>query len=768
MLAFFGVTIFLSAALLFMVQPMAARWVLPQLGGTPAVWTTCMLLFQALLLAGYAYSHLLVARLKPVSQVVVHSCVLIAATVLTLPPGLRASLPPAPPAGSSMLDEWRLGGWVLLALFTGVGAPFFAVSTTGPLLQGWFSRTGHRHARDPYFLYAASNAGSLIGLLAYPLVVEPSMALKDQSRWWGAGFTLFAAMAIVCGVRALRVARGSAAVADAGAGTGVGVGADGAGRAAASDAPIGRARRVRWLFWSFVPSSLLLGVTQHISTDIAAAPMLWVLPLSLYLLTFIVAFSAKVKVSTAMLGNAGAVLATVVAALIAVRPSGMVLLVLAAHLAAFFVLALLCHRRLADDRPPASRLTEFYLMLAVGGVLGGIFNALVAPAIFNDVSEYGLALVLACLVRPAPEGARASSSWWKGLVAPAVVGACIAAAMIVQVNIVRGDAQKASSTAAATEWLRVYVPLAAALVLIRSRISVAGVLAIVLAVNSFFPEVASERILTQRRSFFGVHRVKESLKGGWRILVHGTTTHGMQAFSPSATDPSKMEPNRAPATYYFVTGPLGQFFVQYQNDARTARVGAIGLGVGSLAAYSRPGNRFTFYEIDPVVRDIASDPGLFGYISGARGTVDIVIGDGRRMIAAAPDGEFGLIVLDAFSSDAIPIHLMTVDAFRTYVAKLQPNGVLMAHITNRYFDLKPVIARIAKELGLTAMVCQDFATAKEAEQGKLNSTWVALARSSQDFILLAGDVQGRWVYLTAEKGDPLWTDDHASLLSVLK
>lgn len=727
MVALFTVTIFLSAALLFVVQPMVAKMILPRAGGSPAVWTTSMLFFQTLLLAGYAYSHLLTRHLSRWAQVLTHGGVL-GGACLALPLTLRGGSPD--PASDPR-------PWLLMTLALSAGPMFFAVSTTAPLIQRWFSRTGHARAGDPYFLYAASNAGSVLGLLVFPFVLEPRFGLGEQGRGWSVLFVALAGLVMACGIAsAARSATGGVPI-----------------RPETRSAPIGWRRRAWWLVLAAVPSSLLLGVTQHITSEVATLPLLWVLPLLLYLVTWILAFSTGVAVASAHLGRwsaYGALLLALVMLSHATQPGGVIVLI---HLAGFFALAWMCHRRLADDRPPADRLTEFYLWLSAGGVLGGVFNALIAPMVFRSVMEYPLAIAAALWLRPGLEWRGSWRSWvGPGLSAAAVGGLMLALnAARHRMNLVPESWEMMAVQAG----LPVLLGL---LLLLRGggRSFAAGLLVMIVGSTWYFQSGA---LLHRQRTFFGVHKVVTDATGDWHLLLHGNTTHGLQKREGPLRD--------EPTTYYHRTGPIGHVIHTLTGLDRFRHAGLVGMGVGTLAAYARPQTTLVFFEIDRAVIDIATSGRYFWYIPRARGPVRSVLGDGRTSLSAW-EGRFDLIVLDAFSADAIPTHLLTLEAFRdVYLPRLEEGGLIAVHVSNRYFDLRPPLARVAQELSIAAAIARDDLVPFELEQqGKYPSTWVVMARRSDDLARLLSNPG--WHALTPADAGDLWTDDRASLLPLLK
>jgi hypothetical protein len=747
LLAIFTITIFLGAALLFVVQPMIAKMLLPLLGGSPAVWNTCMVFFQAALLAGYAYAHWSVRILGPRRQALMHS-ILVLAPFAVLPIALRGGEPP--PDGSPI-------PWLLLALAATIGLPFVVAATGGPLLQRWFAATGHRAAGDPYFLYAASNAGSLIALLGYPLLIEPLTTLGQQRWLWSGGYAAFALLTIGCG---LVVLRSSAAVAAAP----VPAVPPATGREVRdiTDAESLWRQRLLWIGLAFIPSSLMLGVTQYISTDIAAMPLMWVVPLSIYLVTFILAFASRQFISIRWLSRVLPLLVLVVGAAFLSRTMGPLFVLIAVHLLMFAAAALLCHMRLAQSRPHTSRLTEFYLLIAVGGVLGGIFNALVAPLVFNSIAEYPIAIALACLVRVPV------STWWSTRDRMVRLLADFGApAVILGLAVYGGDLSIPVS-----QWLQVTprsvwlvigvgLPLLGTLLLVRRRMGFALAMAAILTAPLVTGTATDGRVFAER-TFYGVHGIRH--QGPFINLIHNNTVHGLQA--RDLDEPGGPEDHRRrgiPLGYYALRGPIGQVVEEFYQTELFDRVGIVGLGAGTLAAYGMPGQHFTFHEIDPAMVRIAE--AYFTYLHDTRARWDVVLGDGRKTLERVPDGEYGLLVLDAFSSDAVPVHLLTVEAVELYMSKLRPGGLLAFHISNRYLAIWPVLERIAGELDLAVIHQVDRLDEETSRRtGIFTSEWVVMARRPVDFGVLQNDP--RWTRSVPGRRGPLWTDDYSNILSV--
>lgn len=740
--ALFAVTLFLAAALLFLVEPLIGKRLLPLLGGTPAVWNTCLVFFNLALLAGYLYADRGSARLGASRLAGWHAVLLILPIVLFLlgwwwvgsPLPVMASLLPQD------LDYPMLP--LLGALAVALGLPFFVLATTSPLLMRWFALLSRR---DPYPLYAASNAGSLLGLLAYPLVVEPLLPLPAQEVWWATAATLVFALIGLCAL--LARSKTPEQVAQPLPGT---------EPLAVPQLPALSWRRcLRWLGLAALPAALLLAVTAHLTSDIAPVPLLWVVPLALYLLTFIVVFSWWPDWLHHLVGRLTATALVVLVLPLVMGGSDPIVLVVALHLTAFVLAALLCHGELARDRPPAEQLTTFYLCLSLGGVLGTFACALLAPVVFSRLGliEYPLAVVLVALVRP---GVPWQSPRWSDVLLPLLLGLATAAAAL---GIGAWLGPPTDPNDIVQRGLRTGLVFGTASVLafalVRRPFRFALALAAVLLVGPLDPGRTSTTIL-RSRNFFGALRVNYSLDGQFVQLMHGTTLHGQQRL--------EKEDSPTPLTYYHPTGPAGRL-LQALPAERSRRVGLVGLGTGALAVYARPGQHWTFYEIDPAVVRIARDSGYFTYLQSSRGEVDIVLGDARRRLMETFSGEFDVLVIDAFSSDSIPVHLLTREAMRLYLDRLKPNGVLLLHLSNRYLDLPPLVARLAREFDppLLARLDQDVATEKQKQQGKTDSTWVAVARSAEDLKGVA--TPPNWHNIPHQPG-VVWTDDFSNLLGV--
>jgi hypothetical protein len=723
LLPVYGAAIFLSAALLFAVQPMFTKMVLPRFGGSPSVWSVAMVFFQAMLLGGYAYAHLL-TRLLPVRIAIVVQVVLLIGAALALPLGVSSGWG-RPPEQSEAI--WLIG------LFTAsIGLPFFALSANGPLLQAWFSRTSHPAAGNPYFLYAASNIGSFLALISYPIAVEPLVRLGDQTRAWSAGFVLL--IVLIAGAGALLWRAPERAVA----------------AATDTDAPAPRMRdALIWMALAAVPSGLLVAVTAHISTDVAAVPLLWVVPLALYLLTFVIVFSTRPVVPHRL---ALAVQPFLVAALVAVLVfdvTDSIIVQIALHLVTFFVSALVCHGELARRRPGPRHLTAFYMWMSAGGMVGGLSAGLIAPNVFSWVAEYPILIALALLCRPGlalPQG-RARMIW--------------IAALVLAAFVVLASSDLGNYSSDTMQKIVAGVLLLAALTQWNKPLILAAVVAFIFTADRVYNEESDTETM---RSFFGVLTVRQDDNDQYRVLLHGTTIHGAERIRNPDEDEGDDLPE--PLTYYHD----GSNLIATINAAR-ARAGhpikfaVIGLGAGSLACRAQDGDAVTFYEIDPLVVRIARDSDRFTFLSKCAPDAPIVIGDARLTLADAPDGAYDLIIVDAFSSDAIPIHLMTREAMALYVSKLAPTGMVVMHLSNRHLELASVAAGIAQANGLSTRVKDGGDEGADDEENKYTSTVAAAARSEADFGPLA-TAKG-WAVTQGDPAQWVWTDDYSNIVGAM-
>jgi spermidine synthase len=708
----YAAAVFASAGLVFVVEPMVARMVLPRLGGSSAVWNTSLAFFQAALLAGYAYAHGLQRLRSLKAQMAVHIAVL-ALAALTLP--LRISDPFGPPS----LTHPAL--WLLGVLVVSVGPAFAALSATAPLLQAWFARLAPASAggTDPYRLYAASNLGSLLALVAYPVLVEPLLRLKLQAAAWSLGYGLF--VLVVFALAALsRRAKASEAppLADA--------------------APALWSERLVWIGLSAATSSLLLGVTAHITQDVASAPFLWVIPLALYLLSFVIAFQARPLIAPRVALGLQAAFAPLAAALYSLLQAPW-LYQLAANLGAFFFTALVCHHALARRRPAPARLTDFYLSLSLGGVIGGAFNAFIAPVIFNAVWEYPIVLGLACLARP----------WGRGRLDHWGVGALVSAALTIGALLVP------QLTSMSTIILLLTVGGCAAFVL-RGRGLIYAAVVLALGLASYEQLFKGKR--EAYRSFFGevqLVRVPAPVFGVVKIMVHGSTLHGAQAERPAQ--------RCIPTTYYGPGTPIATTIRTVQALHPAMRMGAVGLGTGTVAAFTRPSDTLQFFEIDPMIVRIAFDPSKFSFVRGcAKGRVSVTLGDARQSLEKVPDHSYDLLLVDAFSSDSVPTHLLTAEAMRTCLRVIKPDGVVLLHLSNRNLELEGPAAASMRLAG-RAPVQQDYFTSAPSVYVESGAQAILAARdrdSLRPFI-----ARSDWRPTTHEARP--WTDDYINVFGAL-
>ena len=756
-------TTFLSALLLFSVQPMFAKMVLPVLGGSPSVWAVAICFFQAALLVGYCYAHLLIAKAPPALTGPIHLGVCLLA-LLTLPIGLPAAWG-EPPPGEPYL--WQLGLFAVA-----IGLPFLAVSANAPLLQAWFARTGHPHGHDPYFLYAASNLGSLIALLAYPFVLEPMLGLKELSRLWSLGYLLLLAALVLAFVLMRRHQGGTATVA---------AGPTAKAQAGASATPTWT-DRLGWIGLALVPAALLTAFTTHVTTDIASAPLLWVLPLSLYLLTFVLVFRDKPLIPRQVLLFAHLVAVAVALLVLAQTKHDNWFVTAATGVIVFFTSAMVAHRTLYEARPAASHLTEFYLWMSFGGALGGLSAALIAPKIFSEVFEYPLLLALSMACRPGVFSAAALQC----------IGGSIATAFWrlrplrprpVTPEMNEGDKQEAlvlwlivAGGILAIYWLPwVIAKLPLNLGEWGSTVIVAGVLTVVLVAAFHRPPrqfVAALLVFCAliwlpsgvkrgeaQRSYFGVYRVQTSSDGDYHTLVHGTTLHGAQRVR---SEEGKPVDDPTPATYYYENSPIAQTVAKVRErlGEQKGRYGVTGLGAGSLACHAKEGEAWRFFEIDPVVVGIAKNPRYFTFLKHCQPTPDIVLGDARLTMAKEANDSFDLIIVDAFSSDAVPVHLMTAEALRLYLDKVKPDGIVLLHISNRYLDLDSVLGATIKLLpGVHGFIISDDEA--DGSYAQSTSTVAVFAKSNEALEPL------RTLKEISEFDDNdlrAWTDDYSDIL----
>jgi hypothetical protein len=724
--------IFVSALLLFSVQPLFTKMVLPRLGGSPAVWSVAMVFFQTLLLAGYAYAHYLTQIRNRMMPVVVHLALLVIAW-LTLPLSIAGGWGEPPTSGYAF--------WLLGLFAVSIGLPFFALAANNPLLQAWFVRTGHPNGPDPYFLYASSNIGSFLALLSYPVLLEPMFTLRTQNLIWTSLYGLLIVLIAACGALLLRspakVAAVDAQIEDADA------------------PPPPWTLRARWIFLAAVPSGLLIAVTAHISTDVAAAPLLWVLPLSLYLLTWVLVFQSRPLLPHKWMLRLQPLAIAGVIVLLAVGGEQNLLLTLGGHQLCFFVIAMACHGELARTRPAARYLTGFYVALSFGGMVGGLFAGLIAPFTFSWIAEYPILLAFAALCRPSGDE---RFSRWSGWYWPFL--AVLAIALIAPVY---SDGKVTSWLGDHRLWMIGAVGLLSALLALAlnaSRWKIFATVVVALVLIRAYP--ADNGRVETVRSFFGVHKIVVTSQGRYHVLMHGTTIHGAEKFRNDDGTPLTGRPE--PITYYHKDGGIGQAIAAIrERKGSPLRAAVIGLGSGTLACASEPGETWKFFEIDQTMVDTARDPKYFTYISSCQPDLKPVIGDARLTFAKEPDGVYDLIIVDAYSSDAIPIHLATEEAMAIYKNKLAPQGAVVMHVSNRHLELSSVVVGIADANDLKSWV---FSEDSGRDNEYIFATSVVIsAREDADVGKLASSDE--WAETDANEKQRVWTDDYSNVLGAV-
>jgi len=795
MVLIFTVTVFLSACLLFSVQPMVAKTLLPVFGGGSSVWTTCMLFYQTLLLLGYLYAHILMTRFGRNAQMIIHSGILVLAIVA----GIMYDTPVAPHNASTFPVPW-----LILQLTLVSGLPFFAISSAGPLIQGWFARTGHHRAHDPYFLYAASNAGSLIGLLAYPLVFEPNLGVSAQREYWLIGFGLFIVLAIFAASRTNRPEKLTAKEAKRkrkadqrlskqsqeleARGSIVTPSPESDEHALHISDPITWRRRMYWIYLAFIPSTILLGVTTYITTDVVSLPLLWVLPLALYLITMIIAFSSLVERAVKDFTRPMVIL--IIGAMILLMANelnaeGPMFFIIIVELLLLFAIGVVCHGRLSLDRPDAKHLTEFYLLMSVGGALGGLFNGIVSPLVFSTNLEYPIALVLAVGVLPwstdlahlATEKAKrikltrrialplASLAYviMMGFFGTQIAGfiyELINGNPMGEVHVNMTLVALVSSVPPLLVYLAWKDGLACALTLLFPMVAIQ------------YNTASATKTIYRARTFYGIHEVTRQRiydpvadrEVRIHVIHHGTTIHGIQYLEPDL----ELEP----LGYYHFDGPCGMIMNTIKSmRPEGARIGIMGLGSGAIAAHGREQDSITFFEIDPEVEAIARDPSLFTFLEKAPADIEVRLGDGRKLIEESQDAnepKFDLIHADAFSSDSIPTHLLTVEAIQLYYDRLTDDGMVVLHISNRYLDLLPLVFELAtKTSPFAPLLAVDSDIPEEERMYHFPSVWVVLTKNQSTAERLLDAGMESYV-IDKEDRIKVWTDDYSNIISLIK
>lgn len=725
-LATFVITLFVSAFLLFSVQPFFAKMVLPRLGGSPAVWSVAMVFFQAMLLAGYIYAHLLSRYLPLKWAAIVHLAVMLVAVYF---------LPVAIPDGWETPPQTGQQAWLLGLFAISVGLPFFAVAANGPLLQSWFSKSGHPHSSDPYFLYSASNLGSFASLFLFVATLEPNFTVTEISIGWMIGFIALGVLIAACAFFTNRIEMVPTVSATLAANEGNSA-----------------LQILKWIGLSFVPSGLLVAVTAHISTDIAAAPFLWIVPLALFLLTFVFAFAQKRLISVQILSATTSILAVSILASMHLLQDLPMAVKLALHLLFFFSAALLCHSVLVDQRPASNQLTAFYLWMSFGGMLGGIFASLLAPVLFTRIVEYPILIVLALFCRPNSWRAN-NRKMMIAIVLAVVVALVLSSKYFAETVIFTYDESAAVGFAALALTSFVYMFRAQTFFLVQA----------IVMTGLMVGMISSVPVLSIKRSFFGVVKVLTSVEQKHIVMAHGSTVHGAMAVLPATGKPE-------PLTYYHRTGGIaGSLFAAQQKWAlkplgRNASVGVVGLGTGSILCHRKPNESWVSYEIDNAVIEAAADPKLFRFVSECGNNDPIIVGDARLKLLDEPDGKFDYLLIDAFSSDSIPVHLLTEEAVALYFSKLTEDGMLVVHISNRYMELASILQAIAEKNGYVGREGVFEPTEDLADNKVYKNRVVVLAKSEAALGQIIEN--STWQPLPDIETKP-WTDDYSNLLGAL-
>jgi hypothetical protein len=731
LIVLFASTLFSSALLMFVLQPLFGKLLLPLLGGTPAVWNSCMVFYQSVLFLGYLYAHLLGTRLNSKVQVTVH-LVVIALSFLALPVGLPENLLPS--------TETNPTFWIFSTLALAIGLPFFILSTTAPLIQKWFAHVGHKDSEDPYFLYAASNTGSLVSLLSYPFLVEPNLGLTAQQSDWSIGFVFLCVLIASCGAMLWKNYQTieSESVTNS-----------------TSAPPLSFKTKLYWGALAFVPSSLLLGLTNFISTDIASVPLLWIIPLTVYLFSFVIVFSRWNEKSHQWFIRLQPIFLIPFVAYAFINPADLPYWVyLVFHVIAFFFAIMVCHGELAAQRPHSAHLTTFYLIMSFAGMLGGMFNTFVAPFVFNGIYEYPLMIVAALLLRPS----------LKKLSLPEIGMQLIDPLLLLAIGV--GIYFSVDNLIGYFDGIAIsLILLTIAVYFLRRRVvAYAGLIGVII-MSAMVVHHSESHTLMQERTFFGVMAVRESVltdeKGQpetYHELFHGTTKHGAQRLIPTES--------KTPLTYYSRPSPMGQLFKTFDAQNENWNIGVVGLGAGALTCYAKPSQTWTLYEIDPLVVDIAKNPAYFTYLSQCAQNAVSEIGDARLSLQNKPDGAFDLLMMDAFSSDAVPTHLLTREAIELYFKKLKPNGILAFHITNRHLLLKKVVSIHAEQMKLAALI-QEFKPQTDAPL-IVATDWVVLAKNPETLKPLQTSQIGSWQKMPLYFDMPAWTDDFTNIVSIWK
>lgn len=726
--AVFTITACVSALLLFIIQPMFSKMILPLLGGTPQVWNTAMVFFQTILLAGYGYAHIASKYLSIRMQIGIHAALLLLFSVL-LPMVVTADKVPV--QGQNPVI-WQL--FIMLAV---VGGPFFILSASAPMLQSWFSKSDHKNAENPYFLYAASNLGSIASLLAYPFVIEPFFDLGQQAMYWQYGYYVLCILICVCALPTWNYKPKATPFTNQ------------------SDSDkLSRKTQVTWIFLAFVPASLLLGVTTHITSDIAPVPLLWVIPLALYLITFVIAFAQKSVIDLKDIRDyLGLLVLFWIALAVIYKNVGILFAFL--NMLAFFFIALVFHSKLHAQKPKARHLTYFYLCLSLGGVLGGVLNAILAPYVFIIPLEYALVLCVGMSICYGSKKLKKAEYYYYFLGLMGVLAASIPAEVFSQ------KLEDLFTIVFSSETLR-YVLAAICLICLTISLNrrwifgiAAGLIFLINKPGNFLFYFSNE-VLYVGRNFFGNVKILDT-DTNHRLFIHGTTTHGLQSKDPKYS--------KIPMAYYYEESPNGELLKYKDAIQGNQQLAIIGLGVGTMACYQKKGREFDFYEIDPLVIEIAENPKFFTYLSDCGSPYKIISGDARITLAKAKDQSYDFMLIDAYHSDNIPIHLITKEAVGLYLKKLKTDGILGFHISNRYMDLKPILKNLADHYGLVSYFKKTDALCEDNSDFVIYATeTVAFVKNSTQKAYLT---KNGYTPIKSDTKTRLWTDTYSNILQAL-
>lgn len=729
-LAIYSITIFLSAFLLFSIQPMFTKMVLPTLGGAPMVWNTAMMFFQGVLLLGYLYAHF-VAQIKNVrTQTIIHFLLLMIAAIFVPITKAKGWEPPT----TKMPVFW------LLQFFTvSIGLPFFAISATAPLLQRWFSVTDHKDAQNPYFLYGASNIGSILALLAYPFIIEMNLRLKTQGEGWGILYITLILLITFCTifVRSKQISKTETKK---------------------TSETIDWKTRSLWVLYAFIPSALLLAVTSHISVDIAAIPLLWVIPLIIYLFSFVMVFARTPIISHNFIMSIAPT--AIIVAVIFYSLSVALFCDIAIVITFLFIISMVFHGELAKNKPSATKLTEFYLFMSLGGVLGGIFNSIIAPLCFNDVYEYLLIIILSALALPNKK--EAIKSYRNIFIFPFITALMYSILIItikVRERIINDTNIEIIDIAVIIALIITNYFLFSLFYYKKQPQSLRFMLAAALLCVIGYV-MRPNQVLTsfKARSFFSTYKVLSPPESD--RLVSGKTTHGIQIKIP-------VDLQTMPTSYYSKKGPIGDIFnVLDPISNYKEKMGVVGLGTGTLSCYVKPGRTWTFFEIDPLTVQIAKDSGIFKFLPKCAPNANIVLGDARLSLQKSNNNTFDVLFVDAFSSDAIPMHLLTKEALDMYMSKIKKDGAVAIHVSNKYVDLTPVLAGYSKTANIKGYLKNHTSSKQDKEDLSItSSSWVVLSKNKR-FLKALLETKG-WQDIASSSKKVFWSDDFSNIIPLI-